>query len=139
MRSIPLFGTTHADYLNTDVPCTLPLEDELVSTNYERNTGVQIINHFNSHVLDYRQIEMVLVGGHAPFTWGQTGRDAVDNSAMLEYIAMLAYRTERINPLASRLKSALVEKHHSRKHGPHAYYGQAGSKEDIRKSLWLTK
>jgi L-ribulose-5-phosphate 4-epimerase len=123
-RDIPIFGTTHADHLTTDVPCAAPMSDELIKGNYEHQTGFQILNHFEENGLDYKEVEMVLVGNHAPFTWGKTADKAVYNSAVLEAVAQMAYLTEQINPNAPRLKDALVNKHFQRKHGPDSYYGQ---------------
>ena len=74
--------------------------------------------------LSYEEIEMILVGNHAPFTWGKTAEKAVYNSAILESVAQIAFLTEQINSVASRLKEALIKKHFSRKHGPDKYYGQ---------------
>jgi L-ribulose-5-phosphate 4-epimerase len=67
---------------------------------------------------------MILVGNHAPFTWGKTPDKAVYNSAVLESVAHMALLTEQINAAAPRLKEALVKKHYQRKHGPGSYYGQ---------------
>ena len=124
-RDIPIYGTTHADHLTVDIPCAPPMADEMIAGNYEYETGFQILNHFEQHDLDYKEIEMVLVGNHAPFTWGKTGEKAIYNSAVLEYVAKMALLTERINPEAPRLKDALIKKHYERKHGPDSYYGQA--------------
>jgi L-ribulose-5-phosphate 4-epimerase len=74
--------------------------------------------------MSYQEMEMVLVGNHAPFTWGKNADKAVYNSAVLEEVARMAYLTEQINPGVARLKDALVKKHYERKHGPHSYYGQ---------------
>jgi L-ribulose-5-phosphate 4-epimerase len=74
--------------------------------------------------LSYEEVEMILVGNHAPFSWGKTAAKAVYNSAVLETIAHMALLTEKINKEAPRLKNALIEKHYERKHGPDAYYGQ---------------
>ena len=123
-RDIPIYGTTHADHLTVDIPCAPPMADEMIAGNYEYETGFQILNHFEQHGLDHNEIEMVLVGNHAPFTWGKTGEKAVYNSAVLEYVAKMALLTERINPDAPRLKDALIKKHYERKHGPDSYYGQ---------------
>ena len=73
---------------------------------------------------DYKETEMVLVGNHAPFTWGKTAEKAVYNSAVLETVAQMAYLTEQINHDAPRLKDTLIKKHFERKHGPDSYYGQ---------------
>ncbi len=123
-RPIPIFGTTHADHLTTDIPCAPPMSDEMILGNYEYETGFQIINHFEQEKLDYREVEMVLVGNHAPFAWGKTGVKSVYNSAVLETVAQMALLTEQINPQAPRLKDALIKKHYDRKHGGQAYYGQ---------------
>ncbi|MGK6351936.1 L-ribulose-5-phosphate 4-epimerase AraD [Parapedobacter sp. DT-150] len=124
-RAIPIYGTTHADHLTIDIPCAPPMADEQIAGNYEYETGFQILNHFEQHGLNYEEVEMVLVGNHAPFTWGKTGEKAVYNSAVLEYIANMATLTEQINPDAPRLKDSLIKKHFERKHGPDSYYGQA--------------
>ena len=124
-RCIPIFGTTHADHLTIDIPCAPPMDDEMIAGDYEYQTGYQIINHFNNNGLDYKEVEMVLVGNHAPFTWGKTPEKAVYNSAVLEEVAQMAYLTEQINSNASRLKDSLIKKHFERKHGPDAYYGQS--------------
>lgn len=123
-RDIPIFGTTHADHLTTDIPCAPPMSDEMILGNYEYETGFQIMNHFESQNLDYKEVEMILVGNHAPFAWGKTGIKSVYNSAVLETVAQMATLTEQINPKAPRLKDALIKKHWERKHGGEAYYGQ---------------
>ena len=123
-RDIPIFGTTHADYNTVDIPCAPPMSDEMIKGNYEYETGFQIMNCFKEKNLDYTEVEMVLVGNHAPFTWGKNADKAVHNSAVLEAIAKMALLTEQINPAASRLKDALIKKHFERKHGPDSYYGQ---------------
>jgi len=123
-RCIPIFGTTHADYLTVDVPCAPPMNDELIAGDYEHQTGFQIMNHFKEADLDYKEVEMILVGNHAPFSWGKSAEKAVYNSAVLEAVAHMAYLTEQINPKAPRLQDSLIKKHFERKHGPDSYYGQ---------------
>jgi L-ribulose-5-phosphate 4-epimerase len=123
-RDIPIFGTTHADYTTVDIPCAPPMSDEMIKGDYEYQTGFQIMDIFKQKGLDYKETEMVLVGNHAPFTWGKNAHKAVHNSAVLEAIAKMALLTEQINPQAPRLKPALIQKHFERKHGPNSYYGQ---------------
>lgn len=123
-RDIPIFGTTHADHNTTDIPCAPPMDDEMIQGDYEYQTGFQIINCFKDRNLNYEEVEMILVGNHAPFTWGKTAGKAVYNGGVLEAIAQMALLTEQINPKAPRLKDALVKKHYDRKHGPDSYYGQ---------------
>lgn len=123
-RDIPIFGTTHADHNTVDIPCAPPMSDSMIEGNYEYNTGFQILNCFKNRKLNYEEVEMILVGSHAPFTWGKTPEKAVYNSAVLESVAQMAILTEQINPKAPRLKDSLIKKHFERKHGPDSYYGQ---------------
>lgn len=123
-RDIPIFGTTHADYNTSDIPCAAPMSDAMIKGDYEYETGFQIINCFKDKGLNYEELEMILVGNHAPFTWGKNAGKAVHNSAVLEYIAQTALLTEQINPSAPRLKDSIIKKHFERKHGPDSYYGQ---------------
>ena len=123
-KDIPIFGTTHADHLTFDSPCTTPMSDELIEGNYEHNTGAQIVDCFKEKELSYKEVEMILVGNHGPFTWGKDAAKAVYNSKVLETIAQMATLTLQINPDAPRLKDSLIKKHYERKHGKNAYYGQ---------------
>lgn len=123
-RDIPIYGTTHADHLTHDVPCARPMADEKIAGDYEFETGHQILDCFRERGITPSEVEMVLVGNHAPFTWGKNAEKAVYNSAVLEEVARMAFLSEQINPQLPRLKPALIRKHFERKHGPHAYYGQ---------------
>lgn len=124
LKDIPLFGTTHADHNTVDIPCAPPMDDKMIKGDYEHETGFQIMNCFRQKKLNYEEVEMMLVGNHAPFTWGKTAAKAVYNSAVLESIAHMALLTQQINPEAARMKDALIRKHFERKHGPDSYYGQ---------------
>ncbi|WP_185145286.1 L-ribulose-5-phosphate 4-epimerase [Apibacter muscae] len=121
---IPILGTTHADHNTSDIPCAPPMSDEMIKGNYEYETGFQILNILKEKKLSHTEMEMVLIGNHAPFTWGKSAEKAVYNSAVLENVAKMAYLTKQINPNAPRLKDALINKHYERKHGTNAYYGQ---------------
>jgi L-ribulose-5-phosphate 4-epimerase len=123
-RDIPIYGTTHADHKMVDVPCAEPMNDQRIEGDYEYETGHQILSCLKERGLSYREVEMILVGNHAPFTWGKTAEKAVYNSAVLENIAQMAFLTEQINPKAARLKASLIKKHFDRKHGEGSYYGQ---------------
>ncbi|HEY5917222.1 MAG TPA: L-ribulose-5-phosphate 4-epimerase [Chryseolinea sp.] len=124
-RDIPIFGTTHADHNTVDIPCAPPMSDQMIEGDYEFETGFQIMNCLKEKNLSHEEVEMMIVGNHAPFTWGKTPEKAVYNSAVLETIAHMAFLTEQINPKAPRLKDALIKKHYERKHGPDSYYGQS--------------
>lgn len=123
-KDIPIFGTTHADHLTYDIPCAAPMKDQLIEGNYEHNTGVQILDCFKEKGLSHKEVEMILIGNHGPFTWGKDAAKAVYNSKVLETIAEMATLTLQINPDAPRLKDSLIKKHYQRKHGKNAYYGQ---------------
>jgi L-ribulose-5-phosphate 4-epimerase len=124
LRDIPIFGTTHADHLTVDIPCASPMSDDMIAGNYEFQTGFQIIRCLQEKKLDYREVEMMLVGSHAPFTWGKSVSKAVYNSAVLESVAQMAWLTEQLRNDTPRLKPSLIRKHFERKHGTDAYYGQ---------------
>ncbi|MBN1895581.1 L-ribulose-5-phosphate 4-epimerase AraD [bacterium] len=119
---IPILGTTHADHLAFDIPCTRPLTNRSVKGDYEEETGLAIVKALAGRTC--REIEMALVAGHGPFTWGATAEKAVYNSVMLEEIARMAWMTLEIRPGAPRLNKSLIDKHYLRKHGRDATYGQ---------------
>ena len=120
-KNIPAYGTTHADYFYGEIPCARALTREEVETDYEVNTGRVIVEIFES--LDYMSLPGVLVHGHAPFTWGKDGKDAVHHAVVIEEVAKMAFRTE---VLGNRIpiEQFLLDKHYLRKHGKDAYYGQ---------------
>jgi len=124
-RPIPVYGTTHADHLAKDVPCTAVMSDEAVARDYEAETGTQILECFRTR--DPLHTPMVLVAGHGPFTWGESADQAVYHAVVLEEIARMAFLTRTIDPAAARLPEAIVRKHFERKHGADAYYGQRPS------------
>ena len=127
-RDVPLYGTTHADSMNVPIPCTDFMEDDRINGDYEIETGNQIVNAFSAKKLNPAVVQMVLVAGHGPFTWGKTGQAALDNAIILEELCKMAFLTEVINPKVSLLKSSLINKHYERKHGKNAYYGQKQAK-----------
>jgi len=122
-REIPCFGTTHADYFHGPVPLTAPLTAEDVDGDYEGNTGVAIIERMKG--TSPLSCPGILVHGHAPFTWGKTVHDAAHMAVIVEELAAMAWMTVTINPDAVPISQAQRDKHHFRKHGPKAYYGQA--------------
>ena len=123
-RAVPLYGTTHADHLAADIPCTEFMADDRIRNDYETETGLQIIDCFEKHNLNAAEIPMALVAGHGPFTWGATAAKAVYHARVLEELCKMAYITELVNPKVQRLKDSLIQKHYNRKHGKDAYYGQ---------------
>ena len=120
--SIPCYGTTHADYFYGEIPCARSLTAEEVEGDYEKNTGLVIIETFKEKNPIY--VPGVLCTNHGPFTWGADAAEAVHNAVVLEEVAKMAYRCEHLNPEAKPAPQYLQDKHFFRKHGANAYYGQ---------------
>ncbi len=123
-RSIPCYGTTHADYIYGEVPCLRCLNKEEIEEAYEENTGHLIVSEFKRLNKDPMAVPAVLCKNHGPFAWGKNAMDAVHNAVVLEEVAKMAYWTEIINPKSVPAPSELQDKHYFRKHGANAYYGQ---------------
>lgn len=121
-KSVPCFGTTHADYFRGEVPVTRMLTREEVEEAYEKNTGRVIIETFSGR--EPMHTPGVLCAGHGPFTWGKDAADSVHNAVVLEELSRMAMWTITINPDAAALPDHVADKHFLRKHGPNAYYGQ---------------
>ncbi len=122
LRGIPCYGTTHADYFYGEIPCTRALTTEEISTNYEMNTGLVIIETFRDR--NPMHIPGVLCANHGPFTWGKDAFEAVHQAVVLEEVAKMAFRTENLRFGVKPAPGALLDKHFLRKHGNNAYYGQ---------------
>ncbi len=120
-RSIPPFGTTHADHYYGEVPCTRLLTDKEIEYNYEINTGKVIIETMAA--VNPLTVPSVLVNSHGPFCWGKSAADAVYNAIALEEIARMAFYTVLLGR-SEPVNKALLDKHFNRKHGKDAYYGQ---------------
>lgn len=120
--SIPCLGTTHADFVYGEIPCTAVMTDEQIARDYEEETGVQITDCFKER--NPEEAPMVIVAGHAPFTWGKDAAKSVYHAVLLEEIARMAYLTKTLQPSVAPLKQAIIDKHYLRKHGKNAYYGQ---------------
>ena len=128
-RGIPCYGTTHADYLYGEVPCVRNLTKEEIDEGYEYNTGVLIADYFKEHDIDPKAMPAVLCKNHGPFTWGKNADESVHNAVVLDECAKMAALCEMINPNNMPAPQVLQDKHYLRKHGPGAYYGQAGAKD----------
>lgn len=122
---IPNIGTTHADYFHKAIPCTSDMTEEEVTSNYELETGNVIVKRFNK--MNPVHTPGVLVKNHGPFAWGKNAHEAVHNAVVMEQVAKMASIAYSINPTLT-MNPLLIEKHFSRKHGPHAYYGQKENK-----------
>lgn len=120
---IPNIGTTHADYFYKAIPCTPDMTKEEVEGDYELETGNVIVKRFWDEDINPMHTPGVLVKNHGPFAWGNDAAQAVYNAVVMEQVAKMASISFAINPHLT-MNPLLIEKHFSRKHGPHAYYGQ---------------
>ncbi len=126
-ESIPALGTTHADTFYGDVPCTRRLKSQEIEEDYEKNTGLVIIETFKTRKLEPDAMPAVVVASHGPFTWGKDAMTSAHNAAILEEVAHMANLTGLIARTAGHLphlQPELLDKHYLRKHGKDAYYGQ---------------
>lgn len=121
-RGIPCYGTTHADYFYGEIPCTRELKREEVETDYEKNTGLVIVETLG----DTNALSMpgCLVKSHGVFAWGKDADNAVHNAVCMEYCAKMSTEAEFLNRSVSPAPQYLLDKHYLRKHGKNAYYGQ---------------
>jgi len=127
-KKIPPYGTTHADYFDGEVPCSRPLKKHEIASDYEKNTGLVIVETLQKANKTPTQMPAVLVKSHGPFTFGKTAAESVEYSLILETVAHMAFNTEVLMPawgnMSFNMQSALLRKHFDRKHGERAYYGQ---------------
>jgi len=127
-KKIPPYGTTHADYFDGAVPCSRPLKKHEIENDYEKNTGLVIIETLQKANKTPSQMPAVLVKSHGPFTFGKTASESVECSLVLETVAHMAFNTELLMPAwdnsSYRIPAELLRKHFDRKHGERAYYGQ---------------
>lgn len=121
-KEIPCFGTTHADYFHGAVPVTDVLTAAEIDSEYELNTGVAIARRIRG--TDPLGCPAILVAGHGPFAWGRNVAEAAHNAVIVEELAAMAWQTITINPKAQPISESLRDKHHFRKHGAKATYGQ---------------
>jgi len=123
-RDIPVYGTTHADYFLGAIPCARGLTKEEVEGEYEKNTGLVIVETFEKRGMNPVYTPAVLCANHGPFTWGKDAAEAVHNAVVLEEVAKMARNTEVINSNVTPASDYIMKKHFYRKHGENAYYGQ---------------
>lgn len=121
-REIPFYGTTHADYFYGDIPCARALTKNEIEGEYEKNTGLVIVETFQNR--KPLEVPGVLVKSHGVFAFGKDGAESVYHATVLEEVAKMATITESVNPQVQRADHFMLEKHYQRKHGKNAYYGQ---------------
>ena len=121
-KDIPNIGTTHADYFHDEIPCTADMVESQMA-EYEKETGVVIVDRIKAGNINPMHTPGVLVKNHGPFSWGKNPDNAVYNAVVMEQVAKMAFVSFCVNP-ETTMNPLLIEKHFSRKHGPNAYYGQ---------------
>ena len=122
-KSIPIYGTTHADYWESSIPVTKFITQKNLKKNYEANTGYLIIETLRKRKMHPFNCPGMIVSGHGGFSWGKNNSDAVKISELMEFIAELAYYTEKIK-VKKKIPKYICKKHFQRKFGKRSYYGQ---------------
>ena len=123
-EDLPCFGTTHADYVYGPIPCARHLTQEELEEDYEKNTGVVIVDTFRERDIKPAAVPGVICASHGPFTWGKDPDQAVYHAVVLEEVAKMAIFTRQVKGDAVPAPQRYQDKHYFRKHGPGAYYGQ---------------
>lgn len=123
-RDSVIWNTTCRTNFYGPIPCARSLTPEEIGGEYERNTGLVIIETFEQRGLNPMHTPGVLCTNHGPFTWGKDAAEAVHNAVVLEEVARMAIRTELLNPQVQPAPDSIRDKHFFRKHGENAYYGQ---------------
>ena len=83
-RNIPVLGSFHKDCFCAEIPCAASVA-EVGSTFRERS-------------LDPLKTPAALVMCRSAYVWGETALDAVNNAAVLEETATMAYHTMQQDP-----------------------------------------
>lgn len=116
-------GTTHADYFYGPIPVTRDMTKEEIEGEYEKNTGLVIIETFSEKNLKADEVPAVLVANHGPFAFGKDAAESVFHSVVLEEVAFMDWHLEALGKHDS-MNQTLLDKHYLRKHGENSYYGQ---------------
>jgi L-ribulose-5-phosphate 4-epimerase len=119
-KKIPIYGTTHADYWDNDIPVTKKLNLKEVQSNYERNIGKSVVQ-----ILKKKYLPGMLIAEHGVISFGKNSTEAFLNAERLEYVAELAFKTQFLTK--KRIRGFLIKKHYERKNGGKKYYGQKKS------------
>jgi L-ribulose-5-phosphate 4-epimerase len=98
------------------------MTSEETKGDYEFETGRVIVEAFIG--LDPMSVPAALVRSHGPFCWGRDARHAVENAAVLEEVAMMAWHARAIDPSLPPMRRELLDRHYLRKHGTSSYSGQ---------------
>ena len=122
-KSVPVLGTTHADYWLSNVPVTRKLKANEILKKYEENIGKTIIEFFKENKTNPMLCPGILAANHGPFAFGENSKKALLNAERIEYVSLLAFETLLLNS-KTKISNSLVKKHYFRKNGQKPYYGQ---------------
>ncbi len=125
-KDVPAYGTTHADTFYGSIPCARFLSKEEIEDDYERATGLLVVETFRERGINEMEVPGILLSGHGPFTWAKNASEAVYNAVVLEEVCKMSFYTEQLSPGISSIPKSVLDKHYLRKHGKDAYYGQKG-------------
>lgn len=125
LRTIPILGTTHADYFLTDIPVARQLE-KFELEEYEKSLGQSVVDYYQHKKINPLNIPAILLPGHGVMVFSDSPKRTLECAIVLEEIAEMAYYTTAINPNIKpcRLSRDLYTKHFERKNGINKYYGQ---------------
>lgn len=123
-KSLPAYGTTHADYFYGEIPLTDDMTKGDIEGDYELETGNVIVRKFEEKSINPLYVPAVLVKNHGPFAWGKNSKEAVHNAVVLEEVSKMAIKGYICNEKIEPMPQVLLDKHFLRKHGKNAYYGQ---------------
>ncbi|HAN43896.1 MAG TPA: L-ribulose-5-phosphate 4-epimerase [Ruminococcaceae bacterium] len=122
-KPIKPYGATHANYFYGEIPCTREMTGPEILQDYEKNTGKVIAETFEN--INPLNMPAVLVKSHGPFCWGADADEAVENAAVLEEVAMIAYDSVVLSSLELKtMQKSQLDKHFFRKHDKNVYCGQ---------------
>ena len=123
---IPCLGTTHADYFDGCIPVVRNLKQDEILNDYELNIGKIVVEYFKMRDACPLRRGAVLLPRHGVLTFGKDGKQAIENSVVLEEVAEMAHLTLSIGSarILTEDQVFLFRKHYDRKHGVNKYYGQ---------------
>lgn len=125
-KSIPLIGTTHADYFPCDIPVTKELSFDPDANDMETSMGRAVVECAKRSYPRSAHAKAVLMASHGVMLWSPNPEKIIEYSVVLEEIAKLAIGSIQLNPdlKSTEREKQLFDFHYQRKHGKGRYYGQ---------------
>ena len=125
LKSIPILGTTHADYFLDSIPLARELESKELD-EYEKNLGQSVVDYFQEKKINPLNIPAILLPRHGVMVFSDSPTRTLECAIVLEEIAEMAYYSQQITPdyILTEYSLELYKKHFERKNGINKYYGQ---------------